>query len=225
VIACNSDVARELDASGAAAHLVPHGVDLDRFRPTGLRAAATTPLRLLAVGRLVPKKGFDVLLAAMARLACPAELEIVGDGPELVRLEALALALSLRGRVRFLGSLTHAELPAIYARADLVVVPSVEDETGDRDGLPNVLLEAMASGRPVVASDVGAIGSAIEHRVTGVLLRPGSVSELVDGLSRLASDPALREGLARAARQRVEERFTLSSCADRLERILAGAYV
>jgi glycosyltransferase involved in cell wall biosynthesis len=224
VIACNPDVARTLDASGAATHLVPHGVDLERFQPTPLRPVAV-PLRLLAVGRLVPKKGFDVLLEAAARVPWAVELDLVGDGPELGRLRGLTLALHLASRVRFLGSLTHAELPGAYARADVVVVPSVEDESGDRDGLPNVVLEAMASSRPIVASDMGAIGSAITHGVTGLLVQPGSVPQLVESLTLVASDPVLRAGLAERARERVEQRFTLTRCADRLERILAGAYV
>jgi glycosyltransferase involved in cell wall biosynthesis len=130
VVACNGDVAAELESAGAAVRLLPHGVDLDRFRPAGRRSAE--PLRLLAVGRLVPKKGFDVLLRACERLDVPFTLRIVGEGPESTDLRARAAPLG--NRVTFVGALTHHELPAEYAACDLVVAPSLVDVDGDRDG-------------------------------------------------------------------------------------------
>jgi glycosyltransferase involved in cell wall biosynthesis len=210
VVACNDDVARDLRNAGARPVLVPHGVDLDRFRPS--RAPDGHELSLLAVGRLVPKKGFDVLLAAADKLSFPFRLRIVGDGPERARLRS--------DRVELAGTVTHDELPALYASADVVVVPSVQDADGDRDGLPNVVLEAMACGRPVVASDVGAIASA---RAT-LLVPPGDPDALAAALTNLAARPALRRRLGERARREAEERFGLAACTARLCAVLEAAY-
>ena len=131
---------------------------------------------MLAVGRLVAKKGFDVLVEAAARVERPFRLRIVGEGPEREALERRISSAGLGGRIELCGPRTHAELPGEYASADLVVVPSVVDPTGDRDGLPNVVLEAMACARPVVASDVAAIATAVTPGETGLLVpasRPG----------------------------------------------------
>jgi glycosyltransferase involved in cell wall biosynthesis len=222
VVACNADVAADLRTAGASVHLMPHGVDLRRFRPAP--SVASGRLRLLAVGRLVPKKGFDVLVAAAARLRLPFELHIVGDGPDRARLAALIADAGLADRVSLRGSRTHAELPADYAAADIVVVPSVVDDSGDRDGLPNVVLEAMASGRPIVASDVGAIASAVAHLETGCLLPPGDDRALAAAIDLLAGDRRLRERLGRRGRARVERDFDRDCCAARLGDLLRQAY-
>lgn len=222
VVACNTDAAHTLRSQGVLTHLIPHGVDLRQFRATPM--PATTPLRVLAVGRLVPKKGFDVLVGALTDLALPWLLTVVGDGPERGRLDELVRVRGAGERVIFAGSRTHAELPALYAESHVVVVPSVEDAEGDRDGLPNVVLEAMASGRPVVASDIGAIKSAITLGRTGLLVRPGDRAALTRALTRLAERPSLGSELGRLARRRVEQRYDLGLCTARLERVLKVAY-
>src|SRR5207248_3296495 len=107
-------------------------------------------------------------------------------------------------RVTLRGPMTHSQLPAEYAVAHVVVVPSVIDHTGDSDGLPNVVLEAMASGRPVVGSDIAAIATAVQHGETGFLVPPGRPAELAGALRTLVAQPALRDRLGRNARQRVE---------------------
>jgi glycosyltransferase involved in cell wall biosynthesis len=222
VIACNRDVAGELRAGGANVKLVPHGVDLDRFSPHPMPPAL--PLRLLAVGRLVEKKGFDVLLEAMASLSTPAHLRIVGDGPLRTRLERVAAGQSLGDRVTFAGPLTHHSLPGAFAGAHALVVPSVQDATGDRDGLPNVVLEAMASGRPVVASDIAAIPAAVRDGHTGSLVPPADPIALAGALERLAVDPLARGRMGAAARALVEHEFELGKCAGRLLGCLEAAY-
>jgi glycosyltransferase involved in cell wall biosynthesis len=126
--------------------------------------------------------------------------------------------------VEFAGPRTHRELPDEYAAADVVVVPSVIDSQGDSDGLPNVVLEAMASGRAVVASDVAAVSDAVEHEVTGLLVPPGDPSALAAALRRLQADPALRARLGKAARQRVVSRFDLTACAEAMCTTLDGIY-
>ena len=223
VVACNSDVARDLDASGARIHLVPHGVDRSRFQPTPPAGPGGCPLRLLAVGRLVEKKGFDVLVRALARIDT-ATLRIVGDGPERSRLIDLVTAEGLGGRVAFAGSCTHRDLPAEYAHADVVVVPSVVDPSGDRDGLPNVVLEAMASGRPVVATAVGAIAAAVQDGATGLLVAERSPEALSEALKQLAANPELRRSMGRRAAARVADHYDLEQCVDRFSSLLEVAY-
>jgi glycosyltransferase involved in cell wall biosynthesis len=222
VIACNPDVAGDLRRAGAPVHLIPHGVDLERFTPTPPPNGEV--LSLLAVGRLVPKKGFPVLIDAASRLLAPFFLRIVGDGPDREALERQIAAAGLEDRVRLVGPRTHDDLPAEYASADIVVVPSVMDATGDRDGLPNVVLEAMSSGRPVIASDVGAVSSAVVDGRTGVLVPPGDPGALAGALEFLVDQPDYRERLGREARARVERDFELHSCTTRLRHFLETVY-
>jgi len=222
IIACNRDVADQLRAAGANPTLVPHGVDLTSFRPRP--RTATGRVELLAVGRMVPKKGFDVLINAVRLLEFDWHLRIVGDGPLLLQMHDLAGETVHGRRIQFLGARTHAELPSLYHEADIVVVPSVIDREGDRDGLPNVVLEAMASGLAVVGSDVAAIPTALEHRVTGLLVEPGDVKGLANAISELTKDANLRAALGANARSRVEAQFGLTSCTDRFLSILGAAY-
>jgi glycosyltransferase involved in cell wall biosynthesis len=222
VIACNPDVAQEISQSGASVYLMPHGVDLCRFRARP--RPDKQPLRLLAVGRLVEKKGFDVLIAAAARLSFPFLLRIIGEGPHRDRLEGLIAAAGLEKQVKLCGSMTHAELPDEYANAHAVVVPSIIDSTGDRDGLPNVILEAMASGRPVIASDVSAIGSAITNEETGLLVPPGDPASLASALERIARSISLCEEIGKRARKRVEQDYEVGRCTKRFCDLLDSVY-
>jgi glycosyltransferase involved in cell wall biosynthesis len=222
VIACNADVADELRRAGAPVSLIPHGVDLDRFQPSPPPGGAVP--RLLAVGRLVPKKGFPVLIDAAARMRAPFELRVVGAGAQRDALQRRIAAHDVQGRVVLAGPRTHDELPAEYAGADVVVVPSVADADGDRDGLPNVVLEAMASGRPVVASDIGAVSSAIIDGRTGVLVPPGDPDALADALDLVLARPDLRERLGREARAHVERDYELQRCTTRLRGFLEHVY-
>ncbi len=221
VVACNSDVAQELSQLGAPVTLMPHGVDLQRFTP---KPFPELPLKLLAVGRLVQKKGFDVLLRAAAQLEFPFQLRIVGDGPEEKNLMALVRANELEAQVEFIGSLSHAELPDEYAKAHIVTVPSVVDNSGDRDGLPNVVLEAMASGRAIVATDVGAITSAIISGYNGVLSAPNNPAQLAEALTGLHRQPKLLQELGHNARVVVEREYDLTKCSQRFCDFLATSY-
>jgi glycosyltransferase involved in cell wall biosynthesis len=223
VVACNTDVAAELEGSGAHLHLVPHGVDLDRFHPHATEAAPV--LRLLAVGRLVEKKGFHVLLDALAAIPGAWQLRIVGDGPARERLSAQAQALGIADQVTFAGALTHETLPLEYSGADIVAVPSIVDSSGDREGLPNVVLEAMASGRAIVATDTGAIASAIHDGDTGLLVPAASPGALTRALTRLANAPHLRTTLGLAARRTAENLFDVRHCTNHLASVLREAYV
>jgi glycosyltransferase involved in cell wall biosynthesis len=225
VITCNTESARQLRAAGAQPWLVPHGVDVSRFSP-GLHSVDPRGVpRVLAVGRLVEKKGFDVLLRAFAGLdRGRATLRLVGAGPQEAALRALVDAHGLSGEVELAGTRTHRDLPGEYRAADVVVVPSVVDSAGDQDGLPNVLLEAMASGAAVVASDVAAVGDAVAHGVSGLLVPPGDVAALAAAITTVLGDPALRGRLGAAARRTAVDRFDLDRCGAALCRRMEELY-
>lgn len=229
VVACNGDVAASLRERGVPSQLVPHGVDTTRFapppHPAGSDPGAGRPLRLLSIGRLVEKKGFHVLLSAVAQLHVPFSLRIIGDGSLAAPLCDAIERLGLTDRVALCGGRTHAELPGEYAAADIVIVPSIEDQSGDRDGLPNVVLEAMASARTVVATRIGAIPTAIVHQQTGWLVRPEDADALAHAIHALAVDRDQRHRLGRAARALVEQDFNPQRCTERLRRVLEAAYV
>lgn len=222
VIACNSDVAKEISRSGASVRLMPHGVDLRRFRPRPL--PPEPPLRMLAVGRLVEKKGFDVLIGAAARLSFPFRLRIIGEGPQRNLLEALIGAAGLEEQVTLCGAKTHAELPNEYANAHAIIAPSIIDSTGDRDGLPNVILEAMASARVVIASNVSAIASAITHEETGLLVPAGDPVALASVIERVAQSAPLRAEIGERARKRAEQDYEVGRCAGRFCDLLESVY-
>lgn len=222
VVSCNPDAAAEVEAAGRLPILVRHGVDLSAFSVSA--APNRHPVSLLTVGRFVEKKGFEVLLEALALVERPWQLRVIGDGPLRPCLEAVIARRGLGDRVELVGRCTHRVLPAMYAAADIVVVPSVVDRDGDRDGLPNVVLEAMASGRPVVASDVAAIATAVVDGVTGSLVPPGNAEALQRSLTALIDDPATRHQMGAAGRDVVESEFDLEHCASVFCRTLEAVY-
>lgn len=208
-------------AEDATIVLAHHGVDTSRFRPqvggwgpplTGDPGAS--PLHLLAVGRLVEKKGYPILLEALAQARTAGyaiELDVIGSGPQLRALDARASTLGLADFVRFLGPRTHQEVAAAYLKADAFVQASVVLADGDRDGIPNSLLEAMASGLPVVATTVGGIPEAVIHGESGLLAPPGDAAALASLFMMLATERDLRRQLGRQARARVVEQFDRGS--------------
>ena len=223
IVACNRDVAAEFDAIGANVSLIPHGVDIERFVPQPAVPHNGT-LTVLAVGRLVEKKGFPVLVTAAALTRAPVSVRIVGDGPLRDELQHQIRATGLDDRVCLTGPLTHSDLPEAYAGVHVVAVPSIVNGKGDRDGLPNVVLEAMATGRPVVASDVGAVSAAISHDDTGMLVPAGDAPALAAAFDRLAGDPMLRQRLGDAGRRRVADVYELGRCTAHLIEHLEGIY-
>ena len=213
VVACNADVAGHVDLPGVHLRVLPHGVDLARFPPAP-HPDGDSPLRVLAVGRLVEKKGFSTLVDAVARLRVPSILRIVGTGPEQPLLEKLIDRHGLGGTVELAGRRSHEELPADYAWAHVVAVPSVVDSGGDRDGLPNVALEAMACRRPLVASDVSALGATVRAAGGGLVVPPADAAALAAALTTLTA-PQRRTRLGTAGRRYVEEHFDLATCTHR----------
>lgn len=197
--------------------LVYHGLDRSRFAaPVRARRARTgadpaDPVTILSVGRLVEKKGTDVLLAALARLPGDLHWRLVhaGDGPLRKRLEKRARSLGLAARIAWRGALTQQELLGEYRSADLFALASRVARDGDRDGLPNVLLEAQSQGLACVATRVSAIPELIRHSSTGVLVAPDSPEELAGALAGLIADPERRRALGEAGRARVTATFDL----------------
>jgi glycosyltransferase involved in cell wall biosynthesis len=211
--------------------LVYHGLDAERFPAPSAGASARDgtdaddPVRILSVGRAVEKKGYDDLLAALALL--PAELhwrfEHVGGGPWLGRLERLAAELGIAERIRWRGALAGPAVLGCYAHADLFVLSSRIARDGDRDGLPNVLMEAQSQGLACVATRVSAIPELLEDCGNGLLADAGDVRALADAMARLIRDPGARRRLGEAGRERVRREFCFDDGIDRLQARLAGA--
>ena len=209
------------------ATLVHHGIDVERFpsapaRPLRDGSDPAQPVVLLSVGRAVPKKGFADLLAALSRL--PQELHWrfvhVGGGPLLGELKALATALGLTSRIEWRGARAEDDVRAAYRAADLFALASRVMPDGDRDGIPNVIAEAMSQGLPVVATTAGAIPELVTHG-TGLLVPPGDPAALADALGTLIRDPALRHTLGAAGEERVRREFLAERGFDRIAGLLA----
>jgi colanic acid/amylovoran biosynthesis glycosyltransferase len=179
---------------------------------------------IVLVGRLVAKKGVDLLLEAVARLAdASIRVRIAGDGPERARLEALADELGITDRVEFLGPRPHHECLQLIRGAALFVLPCRTATSGDRDGIPVVLMEAMAAGRPVIAGELPTIMELVEEGRTGLLVPPDDAGALAAAIERLLADPELRQRLGSEARARVTAEFSDSVNLDRLEQAIAKA--
>jgi colanic acid/amylovoran biosynthesis glycosyltransferase len=196
-----------------------NGVDLDRFRPG---AESAEPGLILFVGRLVEKKGVAVLLDAFAtvKAAVPAaRLLIIGDGPLAPSLKRRANALGVGDSVDFAGALSAEEVARDMRRAWLLAVPSLTARDGDSEGLPNTLVEAAASGLPVVATDHGGIPEAVEDGRSGFLVPEAEPEPLARRIVELLQSPDRRHDMARAARSLAEVRFDLVRQTERLEAI------
>lgn len=198
--------------------LVRCGVDTNLIEPTPDPNGEV--FEILSVGRLVEKKGFKVLLHALSSLptkgASPMRLTLAGDGPMRAELEALAAKLPATVEVDFRGETTNTQVMELMSRADLFVLPCAVTPSGDRDGIPVVLMEAMAYGRCVVSGDLETIRELVEDGVSGVMVPPGNVAELERVLVELRGDPERRAALGEQARQRVEGEFDLGLNAKRL---------
>jgi colanic acid/amylovoran biosynthesis glycosyltransferase len=240
----------EATCGGAVANLVVlHvGIDGTRFRPNeasnpdastmpgdspdaagpvpGASAASGACPRIVCVGTLHEVKGQRHLIGAARRLAergIAFELLFVGDGEDRADLETLATSVPQPGVIRFLGQQTRDEIVQLLRTVDLLVTPSVPTASGKREGLPVVLIEAMASGVAVVASHLSGIPELVEDGVTGRTVPPGDEDALADAIQSVLADPARRRELGAAGRGRVEAEFDLDRNAIRLVALFAGA--
>ena len=227
-VAVSAFIAEQAVARGFPAdrlHVLPIGVDVQ-----AAPASPRGPGLIVHVGRLVEKKGAAFLLPALAVLrgnGVGARLSIVGEGPRLAALQAQVASLGVSEAVTFHGALPHAETLALIRRASVIAAPSLPGHDGDREGLPTVILEAMAAGVAVVATAEAGIPEAVEDGVTGLLCLPGDASALADRLARILASPALAARLGTAGRAAVMARFDLTGQTERLEslydRITAAA--
>lgn len=201
--------------------LIYHGVDLAEFRAVPLPPVGER-LRIVSAGRLTATKGFPRLLRVVAQLGqqgVPAELTIVGDGSQREALLSLAAELGIAERVKITGWVEPLLLRRAFESSDVFCLLA---DTTFHDGLPNVVLEAQALGRPVVLSALPAAAEAVSDGVEGFVVEPDDVATACRALTRLAREPGLREQLAKAARDRVERQHDARYHLGQLQQLLSG---
>jgi glycosyltransferase involved in cell wall biosynthesis len=227
-----SDYSRELlvqKCPGAAKkiHRIYNGIDLRTFQASPPRSPALRP-RIVSIGRLVEFKGFRDLIAACAELkkrGIQFECEIIGDGPLRNTLQNAIAAAGLDGVVRLPGALPQEEVVRRLAGCDVFALACIVDREGASDILPTVILEAMATARPIVSTRLAAVPEIVRDGDSGLLVAPGCVEELANGLESLLRDPQLRAQLAAGGRRNVEEKFDVDKTAVQLLELVEAAAV
>ncbi len=213
-------------------HLSYHGLDLKRFphfdgqRPARNGSDPADPIRILSVGRAVKKKGYDVLLRALASL--PTELAWhfthIGGGDELQRLRQMADTLGLSGRITWKGALDQKDVLQHYRDSDLFVLACRITADGDRDGLPNVMVEAASQALPVVSTTVSGITELFENERNSLLVAPEQPDALGAALERMIRDPELRRRMAANAEERVRQDFDHENSICDLDRLFRASW-
>lgn len=220
------DHLRTLSPDPAKIHLVYHGLDLARFpSPESEKSERNgsdpkAPLRIVTVGRAVSKKGLDQLIIALSLL--PADLhwqwQHIGGGPLRDALKAQSEQLAIDDRCQFRGALDQKEVITAYNQSDLFVMPCRIDDNGDRDGLPNVIVEAQSQGLAVISSPISGIPELIEHEKNGLLVEPDQPELLAAAILQLATDPQKRNRFGKYGEDKVRTNFDhLSSIGDLAE--------
>lgn len=228
VVTCtehNRRYLQDVSDSDTPIHCLYHGLNLNRFDQLGTshpvrRAASPT---IVSVGRFRDKKGFPTLLRACHLLAIRGHhfcCRIVGCGPLQAQLEAMIRELDLEQVVTLVGQKTLEEVVEIYQEADIFALPCQVSEDGDRDGIPNVLMEAMACRLPVVTTEVSGIPELVRHDDNGFLVPQRDPEALALALAPLIENPALRERLGRAGRETIVQRFSSSQGSQGLKALL-----
>ena len=222
VLTCTDYNRRYLDSistSDTPIHLSYHGIDLSRFThspdvATSQVPPSARPLQLLSVGRFCEKKGFAYLLDACKQLQVARvnfHCNLVGYGPLQAALKAQIQALDLTERVTLVGQLTQDQVIEQYRQADVFVLPCLVTDDGDRDGIPNVLLEAMALGLPVVSTAISGLTELVQSGQNGLLIPEKDVAALTAALRQLSQEADLRQRLGQAGRRTVYQNFTLEN--------------
>ncbi len=233
VTACSDDLAKRavaLGADPARLETVPYGVDVARFttsaavretRRRELGVGGSVPL-CVAAGRLVHKKGFAYLIDAIARVP-GIVLAIAGEGTLAEALRTQARATGVAERIRFLGNQSQDRVGEYLGAADIVCAPSIRDDGGNVDGLPNVVLEALASATPLITTAAGGIGSVVEDGRTAVVVPERDSGAIAAAMIRLLSDRRAARDIGSAGRALVESRFGWERAAARFEAAYARA--
>lgn len=215
-------IAEHVDSSNGRVSVVRCGVDTASVRPPAKRERqVTAPIEVLCIGTFYEVKGHTHLIEACRRLRARGVslvCRLIGEGPDEEALRRQVSEADLDEVVVFEGTRTRAEVVAALHRADLLVVPSIPTESGRREGIPVVLMEAMATGLPVVASNISGIPELVDNGTTGILVPPADPTAIADAVEALAKDPSLRERMGAAGRERVVAEFDQSANA----RLLAG---
>lgn len=204
---------------------VYNGIDLTRFPVAQTKRDSVGPIRFLSTGRLVPFKGFDILIDACAQLqnrALNFACEIIGDGPLRADLEARVVQHNLHERIHFAGEQSQNYVLRALRNSDIFVLASAPDERGASDIFPTVIAEAMASEKPVVSTTVAGIPELVANGKTGVLVPPRDAPALADAMERLVRDENLRSDFGRAGRLRIEQEFTIEKTIEPLLTRFAG---
>jgi colanic acid/amylovoran biosynthesis glycosyltransferase len=200
---------------------VYNGLDLSTFRPS---IPGSKPMRLLSVGRLIEKKGFIFLVEACRILSSSGlsfTCEIVGEGPERHRLEELIRAYRLSDQVRLTGSKPQTEIVDLLARSSLFVFPAIHDSTGDSDNLPTVLVEALASKLPIIATGIAGIPEIVRHNENGILIQEKDAGQLADAIRLLADNRELLEKYGQISQTIAAEKFALPNTVSQLKSLFA----
>ncbi len=200
-------------------HVLHSGVDTEAFQPLDADRPPGQPFTILCIGTLHEVKGHTHLIEA-CRLLRERNIDFschfVGDGPDHAALTIQVASAGLSDHIHFEGRLTRQDVIAMLRRADVVVAPSVPSRDNRREGIPVVLMEAMSSGVPVIASDLSGIPELVEHEVSGLLVSPGDPAAIASAIERLARDPALRRRLGQGGRDKVQREFDLDTNASLL---------
>ncbi len=192
------------------------GVNMANFPNRGAFTAQDGPIRILSVARLVQKKGLSDAIRAVAQLPCAYEFVIAGDGPLRESLHALVRELRVAESVRFCGPLTSREIADMLQETDIFLAPSVTAPDGDIEGIPVAIMEAMATGIPVVSTRHSGIPELVQDTISGFLVEEGDVRALAHRLAQLASDASLRTRMGAAGRQIVAQDFDIGALTGRL---------
>lgn len=214
----------ELGANPARTSIHHMGINVERFRGDRSRRSPGNQLRVLSIGRLVEKKGFAAGLDAIADAVSNGvaiDYRIIGDGPEREHLDQRIHDLGLEAVVRLTGAAGEDEVAQALAQADVLFAPSITTQDGDHEGIPMVLMEAMAAGLPVVASAHGGIPELVQHGVSGLLVAEGDSAAVAAALGRLAGDPEARLRMGRQGGERVARDFNAVVQNSRLEVLLS----
>tara|TARA_R110001606_G_scaffold395664_2_gene568553 strand:- start:183004 stop:184239 length:1236 start_codon:yes stop_codon:yes gene_type:complete len=208
---------KQVDASKL--RIIRCGVDTRVFNHHQ-RPIISSPVNIGVIGRLVEKKGIDTLIDAMKLLsktsAVNFKLNIAGSGPLEVALKSQVEHSQLNANVIFLGALAHSDVAEFISSLDLFVLPCKKDKNGDMDGIPVVLMEAMMSGVPVISSQISGIPELVINDVTGLLVEPDNVAQLVQAIMKLTENEMLQKSLSDEAKNKVEQEFSLLVNAQRL---------
>lgn len=202
-----------------------HGLNIDAFA-VPIKTRATASANIISVGRLVPKKGFPILIQALHRMrqeGLAFHCDIIGSGPMKDELQQQIKALGLSDSIKILAPMPQDQLLEYYRRADLFALACEVQEDGDRDGIPNVLVEAMAMGIPSVSTAISGIPELVEDGVNGLLVPEKNAEALAQAIGKLLRAPALAERIGLAGRAKVEEEFDALRNVEKIGLLLRGA--